>query len=183
VIGAAAEHARPPPPELLLGPLLVGVGLAGHLPAAADGCVIVAEAPVRGAFAAQWRLLRGIEHRRLFGRLVIPARFQHQDLDAVQAEQHGHHAAARAGADYDDIIFAKGLAVGEDGHGFVGNWRYVYALECAMPERRLFHLPGKGTPTFGVGSPCFIAAGWRQVSAASSNPRLNAGLARHIFQR
>ncbi len=111
VIGAAAEHARAPPPEALLFVFrCVRVRLARNLPAALDGGIVEAEFLVGRRRAAQRRLVGRVEHRRLGLGHVVAARFEHQDLRAVHRERVRRLAARRAGADDDHVVLLLQVA-------------------------------------------------------------------------
>ena len=105
VVGAAAEHARAPPPEALVLVFRgVRIRLARDLPAALDGGIVEAEFLVGRRRAAQRRLVGRVEHRRLGLGHVVAARFEHQDLRAVHRERVGRLAARCAGADDDHVV-------------------------------------------------------------------------------
>ena len=102
VIGAAAQHARAVPHELAAG--RGGVGLAGDLPAADQGGVVVAEGLLLGAGGAMRSVVVPLEHVALLGGVVIAAGFQHADLGAGQREHVGGDAAAGSGANDDHVV-------------------------------------------------------------------------------
>src|SRR5690606_32949700 len=102
VVGASAQHARPPPQELAA--FGGGVWLVRHLPAAAHGGIVETEVLVRRGSAHQWRVDVAPEHRRFRPRVVMAAGFQHQHLVALAGQFVSGHGAASAGADDQHVM-------------------------------------------------------------------------------
>ncbi len=126
VVCPAPQHPRAPPPEL---PALlrgcVRVGLAGHLPAAADRGVVEPERLVGRSRAPQGRGSVCLEHRRLRNGVVVAPRLDHQDFRSSHREGVRRVAAGRAGTDHENVISVRnGRRVYEchrDG-GTTGEW-------------------------------------------------------------
>ena len=102
MIRAAAQHARAPPHEFASGS--VGVRLAGHLPAAHQRGIVIAERLRLRARGAMRSIVVPLEHVALLGGIVIAARFEHADLGAGQREHVRGNAAARSRAHHHDVV-------------------------------------------------------------------------------
>src|SRR4051812_38595915 len=104
MVGPPPEHSRTPPLKSGLARVLChNVGLAWHLPAAINGCVVKPEALVRRAGPTQGRIVRSLEHRR-FSEIVLATSLQHQHTHTFHGQRVGHLATARSGAYYNDIV-------------------------------------------------------------------------------
>jgi len=119
VIGASAEHARSPPPELTQR-IIAGarVRLARNLPAAIDRGIVEAEGFVGRAFAAQRRHEGRVKHRCFAIRGIAAAGFEHQHLHAFERQRVGRLPARGAGADDNHVEFSiLGCAGSDKRHG------------------------------------------------------------------
>ena len=118
VVGAATEHARAPPHEVLVGgyavvddgilPAFVGLALhgvwfAGHIPAA-DGGIVKSIRLFRKACSAQRSIRECLKHRRFLDGIVVATSLEHQNFGAFFGENPGGHAASGAAADDDGVI-------------------------------------------------------------------------------
>src|SRR5947208_12573799 len=103
VVGAPAEHARPPPHPLVARRRRVR--LATHLPAAVHGGVKITERLVSAPGPAVRRLVVPLHHLGLFGRVVPAPGLEHQALRAGAGQHVGGHPAAGSGADDHRVIY------------------------------------------------------------------------------
>ncbi len=114
VIGAAAEHSRPPPGEVAAPLVRDGdIGLAGYIPAAVHRRVVEALVLVRSIGTAERCHVRRLKHRALGGRCVPAAGLEHQHAHTLHAQGVSRLSAARAGPDDDDVV---GAALGACRH-------------------------------------------------------------------
>jgi hypothetical protein len=87
MVGAAPEHPRAPPFEILSGAIRgADEGLTLDFPTAAAGGVEETALEIGRARAPQRRLTWEVEHRRLRHRIVIAAGLEQQDLGALERE-------------------------------------------------------------------------------------------------
>ena len=102
VVGAAAEHARPPPHPLVARRRRVR--LATHLPAAVHGGVKISERLVSAPGPAVRRLVVPLHHLGLFGRVVPAPGLEHKALGAGAGQHVRGHPSAGSGADDHSVI-------------------------------------------------------------------------------
>ena len=140
VIRASAQHARAPPFETSarVGARL-HVRFARHLPAAVNGCVVEAEGLVRSGGFTQRGLIRCVKHRGLSERVVVAARFEHENARALHGERISRLSARGSRADDNDVVLPlrRSLCVDE---------RHGQALSDSgaprqpLPDPRLFFI-------------------------------------------
>ena len=102
VVGAPAEHARPPPHPLVAR--RCRVRLAAHLPATVHGGVKIAERFVRRPGSAVRRVVVPLHHLGLFGRVVPAPGLEHKALGAGAGQHVSGHPSAGSGADDHSVI-------------------------------------------------------------------------------
>ena len=134
VIGAPAHHALPPPLELIRRfRVRIGVRLARDFPAAVDRAIVEAVLLVRRGHAPQRSLARQLKHGHLGGRIKRTARFEHEHLHAFHGQRVGRLAAARAGADDDDVVRILKCVWRDDWHGIEsGKSGAACAMRCRL---------------------------------------------------
>src|SRR5439155_1426374 len=113
VVGAATDHAGPPPGEV--GARRARVRLAGDFPSADAGVELAERSLLRGSPAAR-RLVRPRQHCRVLR--IVPRRtgFEHHHLRAGLGESVGGHSPAGPRADDTHVVYS-GLGARGSGLG------------------------------------------------------------------
>src|SRR5580692_2792094 len=101
MVRSTAQHACPPPVELIAFGFRVGLAL--EFPAA-DACVEFAKGAFFCARAAAWRLIWPFHHGRVLRVVPGAAGFEQEHIGAGFGEHVRSHAAAGTGPDDDDVV-------------------------------------------------------------------------------
>src|SRR5206468_12126437 len=102
MVGASAQHPRPPPHPFAAR--RTRVGLALNLPAAVDRSIKIAEWLIGRRCPSMRRVVTPFHHLRFFCRIEPPSRFEDQALGAGFGEYVGGDAATGARTDNDRVI-------------------------------------------------------------------------------